>query len=143
MKKLGYTDERQLLGYFGERMQQILAKYGKKVEAWEDVVEAQTIARRARAGEALAREIFEAEGRMLGSAIARAINLLNPGRVVIGGGVSLAFDLFAPTLKASVDEEIYNSANPDCEILPTPLGYMAGLYGAAAIAVCRTEHLYE
>lgn len=45
MKKLGYTDERQLLGYFGERMQQILAKYGKKVEAWEDVVEAQTIAR--------------------------------------------------------------------------------------------------
>ena len=45
MKKLGYTEERQLLGYFGERMQKMLAKYGKKVEAWEDVVEAKTIGR--------------------------------------------------------------------------------------------------
>ncbi|MBR3064977.1 MAG: family 20 glycosylhydrolase [Bacteroidales bacterium] len=45
MKEKGYTEERQLLGYFGERMEKILAKYGKKVEAWEDVVEAKTISR--------------------------------------------------------------------------------------------------
>ena len=38
MKKLGYTDERQLLGYFTERMEKILAKYGKTMEGWEDIV---------------------------------------------------------------------------------------------------------
>ena len=38
MKKLGYTDEAQLLGYFTERMEKILAKYGKTMEGWEDIV---------------------------------------------------------------------------------------------------------
>ena len=45
MKERGYTDEKELLGYFGERMEKILAKYGKKVEAWEDVVDAKRISR--------------------------------------------------------------------------------------------------
>ena len=38
MKKMGYTDETQLLGYFTERMEKILAKYGKTMEGWEDIV---------------------------------------------------------------------------------------------------------
>ena len=38
MKKLGYTEEAQLLGYFTERMEKILAKYGKTMEGWEDIV---------------------------------------------------------------------------------------------------------
>ncbi len=105
--------------------------------------DAKVIAERARGGEALAQRIFTEEGKMLGSLIAKAVNLLNPAKVVIGGGVSLAFDLFGPALKETVVEEIYNGANPDVEILPTPLGYMAGLYGAAAIAVSQTEHLFD
>ena len=39
MKKLGYTEEGQLLGYFTGRMEQILAKYGKTLEGWEDIVD--------------------------------------------------------------------------------------------------------
>ena len=38
MEKKGYTDEKQLLGYFTERMEAILAKYGKTLEGWEDIV---------------------------------------------------------------------------------------------------------
>ena len=38
MKKLGYSDEKQLQGYFTERMEKILAKYGKTLEGWEDIV---------------------------------------------------------------------------------------------------------
>lgn len=103
--------------------------------------EAKLIAERARAGERAAREVFEAQGRDLGGVIAKAINLLNPGKVVLGGGVALAFDLFGPALRETVDREVYTAANPDVEILPTPLGYMAGLYGAAAIAITRTEQI--
>ena len=39
MKKLGYTDESQLLGYFTGRLEKILAKYGKTLEGWEDIVD--------------------------------------------------------------------------------------------------------
>ena len=75
--------------------------------------------------------------------IAKGVNILNPAKVVMGGGVAMAFDLFGPSLKETVQEQVYNNANPDCEILPTPLKYLAGLYGGAAIAVSREEHIFD
>lgn len=108
-----------------------------------EMAQAKLIAQRAREGEALAQEIFVQEGKLLGGMIAKAINLLNPQKVVMGGGVAMAFDLFGPALKETVQEQVYNNANPDCEILPTPLEYLAGLYGAAAIAVSREERTFE
>ena len=109
------------------------------LEAGGRSADAKEIADRARTGEALAQEIYQREGTMLGSVISKAVNILNPSKVVIGGGVAGAFDLFEPALRQTVLDEVYTSANPDVEILPTPLGYMAGLYSAAAIAVSRTD----
>ena len=105
--------------------------------------DAKLIAERARSGEAAARAVFEEQGNRLGDVIAKAVNMLNPGKVVLGGGVALAFDCFGPALKRKVAAEIYRNANPEVEILPTSLGYMAGLYGAAAIAVSRTEEMFQ
>ncbi len=45
MKKLGYTDEKQLLGYFTGRMEKILAKYGKTLEGWEDIIDGDELSR--------------------------------------------------------------------------------------------------
>ena len=45
MKKMGYTDEKQLLGYFAERMEKILAKYGKTLMGWEDVAESKNMSK--------------------------------------------------------------------------------------------------
>lgn len=92
------------------------------------------VADRARAGDSIAQAAFDEAGRCLGRVLATAVNLLNPSRIVIGGGVSLAFDLFAPALRQTLQERIYAGANPTVKILPTPLGYDAGLYSAAAIA---------
>lgn len=99
------------------------------------------IAERARAGEKIALDTFEMEGQYLGQVIATGVNLLNPKRVVIGGGVSLAFDLYADSLKRTLREQTYQTANPEVDVLPTPLGYEAGLYSAAAIAI--TQHKTE
>ncbi len=95
---------------------------------------ADQIAARAIAGEAAAVKTFQLEGEYLGSAIAAACNLLNPQKVVIGGGVSLAFPLFGPTLRETVQREIYCGANPNLEIIPSPLGENGGLLAAAALA---------
>lgn len=104
-----------------------------------DPAQCKLIAQRAREGEAAALQTFEMEGRYLGRIIAVAVNLLNPSRIVIGGGVSLAFDLFADSLRRTLREQTYAYANPDFEVLPTPLGYEAGLYGAAATAITYME----
>ena len=45
MKKLGYTEETQLQGYFAQRMENILAKYGKTLEGWEDIIPTETLSR--------------------------------------------------------------------------------------------------
>ena len=45
MKKYGYKDEKQLQGYFAQRMENILAKYGKTLEGWEDIIPTETLSR--------------------------------------------------------------------------------------------------
>ena len=97
------------------------------------------IAQRARAGDVIALTAFEDAGRYLGQVLAIAVNLLNPCCIVIGGGVALSFDLFAPALRHTLQERIYTYANPNITIMPTPLGYDAGLYGAAAIAMMNHQ----
>lgn len=101
--------------------------------------DAAEIAQRTQRGEKEAVAVFELEGRYLGRAVAMACNLLNPRKVIIGGGVSLAFPLFERTLKQTVAEHLYRAANPDLEILPTALGYDGGLLGAAAVSFVQAQ----
>lgn len=96
--------------------------------------DAKEIARRARLGEAIAQETFRLEGEYLGRAIAWVFNLLNLPVVVLGGGISLAFDLFSPSLHQALEHRVFARANPSPLVRPTPLGYNGGLYGAAALA---------
>lgn len=104
--------------------------------------DAAEIARRARQGESAAIAAFELEGRLLGKVIATACNLINPQKVILGGGVSLAFPLFEASLCETVQARIYQSANPGIEIEPTKLGCDGGLLGAASICFCRLEHFF-
>lgn len=55
----------------------------------------------ARAGDARALELMEAYGRWLGTGVATVVNVFEPTRVVIGGGLSTAAELF---LDAAVAE---------------------------------------
>jgi glucokinase len=99
-------------------------------------IEGEEIARLAREGDAAAREVFRLEGVYLGRMIGMAANLLSPDLVVVGGGLSLAFDLFGPSLEETMWTHVYKAANPNLRVAPTPLGYQGGLLGAAALAVC-------
>lgn len=111
------------------------------IELGGDPADSRLIAERAREGEENALRVFDLEGEYLGRVLSAAVNLLNPERIVIGGGVSLAFDLFSEQLHRTLYHSVYRTANPRVDVMPTPLGYDAGLYSAAAIAVTQREHL--
>lgn len=98
-------------------------------------VTAADVAKRAREGNAAALEVYRDEGMYLGRAIAAAVNMVNPQKVVIGGGVSASFDLFAKELQKTVSQRIYRGANKDLVIETTALGYYASLIGAASLAL--------
>ena len=97
------------------------------------------IAARARDGRGSRASHLRAGRAALGTALAQAVNLLNPARVILGGGVSLAYDLFGPKLEQTLGRNIYRKASGNVDVMPTPLGYDGGLYAAAALAILRAK----
>ncbi|MDR2050086.1 MAG: ROK family protein [Treponema sp.] len=94
---------------------------------------AKSIAALARKGDRAATAAYDREGLYLGRAIGAAVNLLSPAMVIIGGGLSLDFDLFKSPLEKSLAAHMYQNANPGLVLRASPLGYNAGLLGAAAL----------
>jgi len=111
----------------------ILRRYLEQTGSLESGLDARLIAERAKKGDATAVRVFEETGFFLGKAIAGAVNVLNPQKVIIGGGVALSFDLFYPELKKTLDCMVFQVANRSLTVEPTALGYAAALYGAAAV----------
>lgn len=106
-------------------------------------INAKEIAGRARMGDEAAIQTFRLEGVYLGRAISWVINLLNIPLVILGGGVSLAYDLFEESMREELKKRVFTRANPRPEVKPTVLGYNGGLYGAAAIGFLRTGKKVE
>lgn len=65
-----------------------------------------------------------------------AIMLLNPQRVVIGGGIAKAGDRLFPPLRAEVRRQITQWSGARIDIVPPVLLGDSVLYGAMALARC-------
>ncbi len=109
-------------------------KLGGKNLIDENPPTALSIANLAKSNDEIATKTYQLTGKYLGKAIANTINILNPQKVVIGGGVSNDFVLFEKSLKEETEKRIYKNANKNIEISQTQLGYDAALIGAAALA---------
>ena len=113
----------------------IVKRYTKQSGKPDKNVTAASIATYANQGDAVALAVYEKTGYYLGKAIAASINLINPGKVILGGGVSQSFELFAQTLRETVNRQVFRDANQNVVIEPTQLGNDAALAGAAALAL--------
>jgi glucokinase len=85
----------------------------------------------ARAGDATAVAGLRMVGRYLGIGIANMIVVVNPDVVVIGGGISAAFDLLRPPIEAELRERVFTTALDLIRVVPAELGTWAGAIGAA------------
>ncbi|MCX7010517.1 MAG: ROK family protein [Kiritimatiellaeota bacterium] len=95
-------------------------------------VTGQLVAQAAEAGDALAAEVLLAAARALGFGIGTAINLINPERVVVGGGVSKSGAAWWVALRAAARANALPQARVD--VVPASLGDDAPLWGAVALA---------
>jgi glucokinase len=92
-----------------------------------------TLAKAIDAGDELALDVVHEAGRYLGYGLASVINLLNPPRIILGGGVIEAVDqLFAIAVRTAQREALSTSAN-SVEIVKAGLGDYAGVVGAALL----------
>ena len=96
----------------------------------------------AQQGDKLAQKVFRETATWLGLGIASLVNMLNPEKVVLCGGMIDAGDLlFAPVIE-TVRENAFEVPANRCAIVPAGLGADAGVLGCAGCALDRyhTEH---
>jgi glucokinase len=99
----------------------------------------------ARAGRATIEEVYAGVGAgdsdciaavefaayYLGIALANAVALLGPDRIVIGGGIVAAGDLVLTPIRDAVRSRVTLIPTDDIEVVPAALGAQAGAIGAA------------
>ena len=89
----------------------------------------------AAAGDPLAVELVEEAGRFLGVAVANLLNLLNPGRVVLGGRLASAGDLLFTSLRRTIRDRALWTSIERAEVVPSVLGERSTALGAATLVL--------
>ncbi len=103
-----------------ERMSKV--EFGKKMDPFE-------IESLARKGNQKAKKVYENFGRYLGIGLKNIVNIFNPEIIVIGGGLSNAYDLFLHKAK----EELKNALYTRTKVVVSRLKKRAGVYGLASL----------
>ncbi|MFJ3247216.1 ROK family protein [Streptomyces sp. NPDC088770] len=99
----------------------------------------QTVAERAAAGDATARQAITTGARATGSAVGGLANALGPHRVVIGGGVPRIGDLYWSALTDAFRAELMAPLRP-LRPVPPRLGSDAAVLGAALLTRTASPH---
>jgi glucokinase-like ROK family protein len=99
---------------------------------------ARDVALAAHGGDAVSQQVLADAGRHIGSALASLINLLNPGLVVIGGGVSQAGAYLLDPLNEAIAERTMRPARKATRVVVSELGRQAVAMGAVSMALAKT-----
>lgn len=89
------------------------------------------LANLAETGDAAAVEIFGLAGRRLGQAIANIVNLLDPDRIIVGGGVAQAGDLILQPCRDTVPGLVLAAEAKKIPVVAAELGPLAAAVGSA------------
>jgi len=90
-----------------------------------------------RAGDPLTVRIWDETMEILGTGIANVINIFNPRRVVLGGGITnFGSTLFDPIRRIALSRAM-GPLTEVVEIVPAQLGGQVGVLGAVAVALER------
>ncbi len=84
-------------------------------------------------GDSLSREVFREAGHFLGIGIANLINILSLEAVIIGGGLTGAWDMFIEETKKEVLKRAFKPLSGKVKILKSALTKDAGSIGAACL----------
>lgn len=86
-------------------------------------------------GDAFATTVWETSIQSLAAALASIINVVDPERIILGGGVARAGDALLSPLRRFMNEYEWRPDDKPVEIVPAALGDEAGAIGAAKHAI--------
>jgi len=91
------------------------------------------IAEHAAKGDKLALAVFEHAGKMIGETLVNIVRVMDVNNILLGGGISGAFDYFVPALKSEMLKHLPTYYTDDMYIGKATLENDAGLLGAAGL----------
>ena len=106
-----------------------------KIEHSDGNIKLGNIFRAARGNDPLAMEVIKRAGYNLGLKVAFIVNLLNPGVIMIGGGVERAGSLLIDSIKKTVREYAFEEMANAAKIVPARLADDAVALGAASLVI--------
>ncbi len=98
-----------------------------------DKITAQIVIEATRRGDPIALKVWDETIVALGSCMVSVINIFNPRRIVLGGGVTHAGDLLFEPLRKQTRKHAIPMLGDICEIVPAELGDQVGVLGAVAV----------
>jgi glucokinase len=137
-KDFVYGNKGALEAYVGHvnisgRAKEIYAQAGKAIS--DEEADLRQLAAAANDGDPLAKQLWDDIGLKLGVGLINAIWLVNPDRIVLGGGVAKAGDLLFKPIWRTIESRCERTFWEKLEIVPATLGNDAGTIGAAALAL--------
>ncbi len=100
-----------------------------------EALTARDVALAARAGDTLAKQLFAEAGRHIGVALASLANLLNPGLIIVGGGVAQAGDILLKPVRETLRLRALPSVARTTQVVQSTLGRDATAMGAVRLAL--------
>ena len=91
------------------------------------------VCKAAKAGDPVAKRIFTIMGEYIGIGMASVVNLLNPEKIIVGGGVADAGEILMTPLKETLKKRAMKIAGEAVEVVPAQLGNTAGVIGASLL----------
>jgi len=86
-------------------------------------------------GDRMAPEVFRRKARILGTALAELVNVINPEVIILGGGVAEGGTVFVDIVRETVLARALPVTTESLSIVPAQLGNAAGFIGAAYLGV--------
>ena len=86
----------------------------------------------AKEGDPVAKQIFRIMGEYIGKGLTSVVNLLNPEKIIIGGGVADAGDILLDPIRETIAKRAM-TIQREVEIVPAQLGNTAGVIGASLL----------
>lgn len=93
------------------------------------------ISRAAGRGDKFAKDIWEDTGEKIGIALAGVVNLLNPEKIIIGGGIANAGNVLFNSIRKTIAKRAMRLPAKTVRVVKARLGYDAGVIGAAALVL--------
>lgn len=92
-----------------------------------------------RAGDSLARVVVEETIFYLAIGLANLINLFNPYKISLGGGVAEAEEILSSNLLERINANVFPTIRGKVEIFKAKQGYYGGVIGAASLWLHKIE----